>query len=104
MPSRLAGQLGCERYLGQCEMTLRRVGILRGKPLKRCGVFQRIRLRIDLEIGAGEVGMRRRMPGPLDCPRRCSGAAQLRQQSGVVRSEEHTSELQSPYVISYAVF
>src|ERR1051325_11198254 len=33
-----------------------------------------------------------------------AGACRLRQHVGQARSEEHTSELQSPYVISYAGF
>src|ERR1051325_6527445 len=34
----------------------------------------------------------------------CSGSTVAPQPSSSARSEEHTSELQSPYVISYAVF
>src|ERR1051325_11172379 len=45
----------------------------------------------------------------LDCTRRwrerdCTRLCVVRVKGGGARSEEHTSELQSPYVISYAVF
>src|ERR1051325_5691659 len=46
-----------------------------------------------------------RAPGPADCPRSSRARSRSRRRAGCPhRSEEHTSELQSPYVISYAAF
>src|ERR1051325_12061926 len=41
---------------------------------------------------------------PIGSTGPCSSAISTRPGAGHPRSEEHTSELQSPYVISYAVF
>src|ERR1051325_8182193 len=76
-------------------------------------VFERERLEVEtigsvvvsrdcLRVAVDHDGLE---AGFMQCKRRVTAAVvKLDSLPDTVRSEEHTSELQSPYVISYAVF
>src|SRR3546814_6825398 len=66
--------------------------------------FSRENDRIQRRAG-GEIGVsRRRVHGGADAPNHRPGPCLGRVERGRLRSEEHTSELQSLMRISYAVF
>src|SRR3546814_16053934 len=64
-------------------------------------------IRFDHSFGSGSDQRRRRLPGacrPTSALLRRAGSAMTRDRNPSVRSEGHTSELQSLMRISYAVF